>query len=100
MKYLGLQQTPCPGSGSALNVCLQYLRRRLIYKSAEDEMNREVQTPRHSPGCGQWPGPGWLRVPARPLSSVQCLCPARGAVLQSLLSPLAGRSLGSPPVGG
>lgn len=39
MKYLGLQQTPCPGSGSALNVCLQYLRRRLIYKSAEDEMN-------------------------------------------------------------
>lgn len=43
-RFLGLEQTPCPGSGSALNVCLQYLRRRLIYKSAEDEMNREAQT--------------------------------------------------------
>lgn len=32
MKFLGLQQTTCPVPGSALNVCLQYLRRRLIYK--------------------------------------------------------------------
>ena len=100
MRFLGLQHTPCPGSGSALNVCLRYLRRRLIYKSAEDEMNREAPSPRHSPGCSQWPGPGWPRVPARSLSAVQCLCPARGAALQSLFSPLAGRSLGSPSVGG
>lgn len=87
MKFLSLQQTPCPGSGSALKVCLRYLRRRLIYKSAEDEMNREAQTPQHRPGGSQWPG--WLApcpstVPE--LCAVSLPCPW-GCASEPLPSP-------------
>lgn len=41
MKFLGVQQTPSPGSALSLKFFLQYLRSRLIYKvqDAEDEMN-------------------------------------------------------------